>query len=120
MRLLFQSGTARNVRGIPADQDADVVFLLRDLALQIRNGGRRVEDQLFRLPHVNERGGAAARRDLGSAPWTISATGSSGSQGEIGAFRPNFAHRSFRTLLFALVTSPTLTFSEMSIGSRSL
>ncbi len=28
---------------------------------------RRVEDQLFRLPHVDERGGAAAGRDLGEA-----------------------------------------------------
>ena len=65
VRLLFERGATRNVCRILRQQDADEIFLLRDLALQIGDGGRRVEDQLFRLTHVDQRGGAAGRRHLG-------------------------------------------------------
>ena len=55
MRLFGQLQPARNVAGIVAQKNADGVFLLRDLPLEVGNLRRRGVYQLLRLAHIQHR-----------------------------------------------------------------
>ena len=57
-----QRQSARDTLRVIAQQDADGVFLLRDLSLQIRNGGVRSIEDLLRLEHISPRPGWCAGR----------------------------------------------------------
>ena len=54
MRLLRQLQPARNVAGIVPQKDADRIFLLGNLALEVGNLGRSGIYQLLRLPDVEQ------------------------------------------------------------------
>src|SRR4029453_3551090 len=60
MRLVGERTAPRDRTRALAEEQAEEVFLLFDLPLQIDDGRTRAEHQLLGLPHVHQRGGAAA------------------------------------------------------------
>src|SRR5215469_1382369 len=87
MWLLGQFETSRNVAGVVAEKDADGIFLLSDLALEVRDFGCDCINELLGLTHIQHRVDTVLLQSLRQLERVVSRT-----QGALGDFQLEVQH----------------------------